>query len=330
MIRSPAARSALPVSVMSTTTSTMSGTFASVAPYDSRMSASMPRSAKKRLVSSGYSELTPHTLGQVLDLLPLAVAGHRHHDPHRVRRRLRVLQLAERDHLRRGLLHPVPTGDARDRRARRPRRTAISWGRRIRTDSTRGSSIVALYCTAESRRTARSASANSSRVAFSSEPLGSTSRSTAAMVTPTSTTPRTRFRYRRPRAAVVRRHHRRRRSAVGRLPAPQRRIAPTPDRGAHLLRPRLLRDRGLARHPAGHRHPPPAPIGARRLGPPPSRRRAPRGRRTPPCSWPQPTSSRPSSASICTAASSPPPTAGSHSTPTPSRRVRRASSCSRA
>ena len=35
MMRSPAARSARPVSVISTTASAMSGTFASVAPYDS-------------------------------------------------------------------------------------------------------------------------------------------------------------------------------------------------------------------------------------------------------------------------------------------------------
>ena len=42
--------------------------------------------------------------------------------------------------------------------------------------------MVALYSTAELRRTARSAASNSSRVAFSSDPLGSTSFSTPASV----------------------------------------------------------------------------------------------------------------------------------------------------
>ena len=41
-MRSPAARSARPVSVISTTASAMSGTFASVAPYESCTSASTP------------------------------------------------------------------------------------------------------------------------------------------------------------------------------------------------------------------------------------------------------------------------------------------------
>ena len=57
MMRRPAARSALPVSVMSTTASAMSGTLASVAPYDREISASIPWAAKARRVSSGYSEL---------------------------------------------------------------------------------------------------------------------------------------------------------------------------------------------------------------------------------------------------------------------------------
>ena len=46
MIRSPAARRARPVSVISTTQSAMSGTLASLAPYDRRTSASMPSLAK--------------------------------------------------------------------------------------------------------------------------------------------------------------------------------------------------------------------------------------------------------------------------------------------
>ena len=73
MIRSPAAACAEPVSVMSTTQSTMSGTLASVAPYDRRMSASTLRSAKNLLVSSGYSELTRTPSGRsVTDWYPLS------------------------------------------------------------------------------------------------------------------------------------------------------------------------------------------------------------------------------------------------------------------
>ena len=52
---SPAARNARPVSVSSTTASAISGTFASVAPYESEMSASTPCFSVYRRVSSGYS-----------------------------------------------------------------------------------------------------------------------------------------------------------------------------------------------------------------------------------------------------------------------------------
>ena len=55
MMRRPAALRARPVSVMSTTTSTMSGTFASVAPYERRTSASTPAASRWRFVISGYS-----------------------------------------------------------------------------------------------------------------------------------------------------------------------------------------------------------------------------------------------------------------------------------
>ena len=57
-IFSPAARSARPVSVISTTASAISGIFASVAPYESVISASTPALVKNRLVSSGYSVCT--------------------------------------------------------------------------------------------------------------------------------------------------------------------------------------------------------------------------------------------------------------------------------
>ena len=63
-MRSPAARSARPVSVMSTMQSAMSGILASDAPYDRRMSASTPLDAKNRRVSSGYSVDTRTPLGR--------------------------------------------------------------------------------------------------------------------------------------------------------------------------------------------------------------------------------------------------------------------------
>ena len=64
MILSPAARRARPVSVMSTMQSTMSGTLASVAPYDRRTSALMPFFSKNRRVSSGYSVDTRTSWGR--------------------------------------------------------------------------------------------------------------------------------------------------------------------------------------------------------------------------------------------------------------------------
>src|SRR5579863_1333632 len=56
--RNPAACRARPVSVISTTASAISGTFASVAPYEGRTSAVMPCSERKRLVRFGYSVAT--------------------------------------------------------------------------------------------------------------------------------------------------------------------------------------------------------------------------------------------------------------------------------
>ena len=58
MILRPAARRARPVSVISTTASAISGIFASVAPYESVISASTPACSKNRRVSSGYSVWT--------------------------------------------------------------------------------------------------------------------------------------------------------------------------------------------------------------------------------------------------------------------------------
>ena len=112
MIRRPAARSARPVSVMSTMQSAMSGILASLAPYDSRTSASMPFAAKNRAVSSGYSTGDPHALRQVLDALRRRVAGDRDDHLDRVRRGLRVPQLAQADDVAGGLLDPVAPGDA--------------------------------------------------------------------------------------------------------------------------------------------------------------------------------------------------------------------------
>ncbi len=67
--------------------------------------------------------------------------------------------------------------------------TGISCGRRMRTDSMRGSSMVALYATDDDRSTGRSAASNNSRVAFSSDPLGSTSFSTGTILTIRGTNP---------------------------------------------------------------------------------------------------------------------------------------------
>ena len=61
---SPAARNARPLSVPSTTASAISGIFASVAPYESEISASTPWSRKNRLVSSGYSVCTRTPAGR--------------------------------------------------------------------------------------------------------------------------------------------------------------------------------------------------------------------------------------------------------------------------
>ena len=112
MIRRPAARSALPVSVMSTTQSTMSGTFASVAPYDKRMSASTPLLGEE--LAGQHRVLARHADpgGQVGHAGVLGVVGNGHDDLDRVAGRLGVAQLAERDHVGLGLLHPVTARDA--------------------------------------------------------------------------------------------------------------------------------------------------------------------------------------------------------------------------
>ena len=113
MIRSPAARSARPVSVMSTMQSAMSGILASLAPYDRRTSASMPllgevprgqlgvlgvtRDALRagpRPAATGESAATATTTWTGLEVA------------------LRVPQLAEADDLAAGLLDPVAAGDA--------------------------------------------------------------------------------------------------------------------------------------------------------------------------------------------------------------------------
>ena len=110
MTRRPAARSARPVSVISTTASAMSGIFASVAPKEKRTSASTPRSAKKRLVSTRVLGRDPAPGRQVLDFLRRGVPGHGEHDLDRICRDLGVLQLAQADDLGSGLLNPVAPG----------------------------------------------------------------------------------------------------------------------------------------------------------------------------------------------------------------------------
>ena len=115
----PAARSARPVSVISTTASAISGIFASVAPYESVISASTPAFVKNRRVSSGYSVCTRTPAGRSSIALHVRVARDREHHADRPRRCLRVVQLGERHHLGRGLLDPVPAGDADVEEARR-------------------------------------------------------------------------------------------------------------------------------------------------------------------------------------------------------------------
>ena len=66
-MRSRAAASARPVSVISTTASAMSGILASVAPYDMRISACTPCFSSTRRVSSGYSVDTRAPDAQVGD-----------------------------------------------------------------------------------------------------------------------------------------------------------------------------------------------------------------------------------------------------------------------
>ena len=110
-IFSPAARSARPVSVISTTASAISGIFASVAPYESVISASTPALVKNRLVSSGYSVCTRTPRGRSTDRRDVRVPRHREHHADRARRRLRVVQLGERHDVGGCLLDPVAAGD---------------------------------------------------------------------------------------------------------------------------------------------------------------------------------------------------------------------------
>ena len=112
MIRRPAARRARPVSVISTTASAISGILASVAPWDSRTSASTPCSARKRRVRPGYSVDTRTPAGRS----PTVRTGESSATASTTRigpgGGLAVAQLAERRHLAGGLLDPVPPGDA--------------------------------------------------------------------------------------------------------------------------------------------------------------------------------------------------------------------------
>ena len=177
-MRSPAARSARPVSVISTTASAMSGTFASVAPYESCTSASMPclvevaagelgvlgvhdarRSGGRSPYCAGESAATASTM---LD---------------RPGRRLRVVQLGERDDVGVALLDPVAPGDAEVEQA---------VGHVLRDllraeDAHLVDARVVDACRGSRRRSRatppRSASSNSCRVGASSEPLGRTRRS---------------------------------------------------------------------------------------------------------------------------------------------------------
>ena len=147
------------------------------------MSASMPFSAKKRLVSSGYSLETFTPWGSSLTLLTGESCG----TPTTMRTGLEVA-LEYWSSPRDSTWLEVSSTQSRPvmPRSNSPSATycGISCGRRMRTSATRGSSMEALYCTAESRETFRSAASNSSRVAFSREPLGRTSFNMSANLPP--------------------------------------------------------------------------------------------------------------------------------------------------
>ena len=108
---SPAARSARPLSVPSTTTSAISrdlGLGRAVRQRDVGIDAVLLEEAPREL---GILGLHAHAGGQILHRLPLRVARDREHDPERPRGRLRVVQLRERDDVDAGLLDPIAAGD---------------------------------------------------------------------------------------------------------------------------------------------------------------------------------------------------------------------------
>ena len=154
----------------------MSGTFASVAPYErrSRRRRQQPQVALRDL---GIFGRDLHPRRQVGDRLPRRVLRHRHHDAHRLGGGLRVLQLAERLDLARGFLDPVA---ARDAEVEEPLghigRDLLGTENPHRCDGVINRSLVG-----DRRRPLdrRSAASKSSMVAFSSEPLGRTRFSTA-------------------------------------------------------------------------------------------------------------------------------------------------------
>ncbi len=143
MTRRPAARSARPVSVISTTASATSGIFASVAPKEKRTSACTPRSVKETLGERRVLGRYPAAVREVLDLLHRRVPADGEHDFDGLGRHLGVLQLAEADDLGARLLDPVATRHAEVEQALGDVDMGISWGRRMCTSSMRGSSIVA-------------------------------------------------------------------------------------------------------------------------------------------------------------------------------------------
>ena len=142
MTLKPAARRARPVSVMSTTQSAISGTFASLAPYESRTSAFTPRPAKNRFVISGYSDVTRTPSGRSATLWygesPATATTTRtgfdvafeYLSSPRLSTVLEVSSTQSRP--------VIPMSNSPSATY-----TGISWGRRIRTSATRGSSIVA-------------------------------------------------------------------------------------------------------------------------------------------------------------------------------------------
>src|SRR6266542_1017949 len=176
----PWARSVLPVSVTSTMASTISGTFASVAPCDHTTRTGMPRSWKYRRVRFTYSVEMRESAGSSFALL----AGWSPGTASTIRTPRPAPLFAYSSEARTSTSAPISSIQSRPvmPRSNNPswRYVGISCGRRSETRSMRSSSTVPWESRGEPRRTCRSAASSSRRVCSSSEPLGMTRRSITA------------------------------------------------------------------------------------------------------------------------------------------------------